>query len=72
MDQEGLVLVLTVGTYDVLSAEEAGINGPGTRSDHGQCDAQGRQEDGDPRVTGMRIGDPQLNHGHERTSQGRP
>jgi hypothetical protein len=49
---------------DLFPAEEPGIDGPGARSHHRQARAQDRQHDGDPWITGMQEGDPQLSNGY--------
>jgi hypothetical protein len=53
--------------FDAPPAEEAGINGPGARSDHRQNGAEDRLWDGNARIAGMeeipREGDPDLYDG---------
>jgi len=58
---------LALRNIDVLPAEEPGIDRPGTRSEHGQSGAKGRQHDGNPWLTGARENDPRLNNGYHRS-----
>src|SRR5579863_9576861 len=48
---------------DVLSAEEAGIHGPGSRSDHRNRATEGSQRDRNPRITGIGQSDPHFDDG---------
>jgi hypothetical protein len=58
---------LACRNIDVLPAEEPRIDGPGARSEHGQSGAKGRQNDGNPWITGARENDPRLNNGYDRS-----
>ena len=51
-----------VREIDALSSEEAGIDGPGARSDHGQPGAQNRQLELAPGIAVSRKYAPEPNH----------
>src|ERR1035438_6198465 len=53
--------------FDMLSAEESGINGPCARPDHCGGAAERRQDDRNPRVTDVAHSDPQFDHGNQRS-----
>ena len=61
---------------DVLPAEEAGIDGPGARSDHRQSRAEDRLYHSNPWIARMREipreSDPYLNDGCQRSCHGSP
>ena len=50
----------------VPSAEETGIKRPRPRTDHCGGNAERRQHDRNPRVTGVGYGDPQFDHSDQR------
>jgi len=57
---------LALRNIDVLPAEEPGIDRPGTRSEHGQSGAEGRQDDRNPWIGGAGKNNPRLNYGYHR------
>jgi hypothetical protein len=63
--------VIVLG-FDMFSAEESGIDGPCSRPDHCGCAAQCCQDDRNPRVTRLRHRNPNLDHGNQRSHEGRP
>ena len=62
----GLGTVLTVGSLNVLPAEEAGIDRPGTRPDHRQSSPQNCQNTGNQWVANTRQEDPEFDNRDQR------
>ena len=69
-------MALAFRHIDASSAEETGIDGPGSGSDHRQNRAEDRLYDGNPWVAGMREipqnGDRHLDDGCERSRDWSP
>lgn len=57
---------------EVFSAEKTGIKRPCPRTYHCCANAERRQNDRDPGVTGMSNGDPQFDYGNERSHDWSP
>jgi hypothetical protein len=56
----------------VFSAEETGIERPCPGTYHRGGNTEGRQDDRNPRVTGMVQDDPQFDYGDQRSHDRRP
>ena len=56
----------------VLSAEELGLDGQGARSHRRQAGTEGRNDDRNPRITGVGERDPQLRDSEQRFRQRGP
>jgi len=65
-------LILSISNVYALPSKEAGIDGPGARSEHGQGGTEGSQQDIAPRIMGMREGAPNLNDCQKYSRDGRP
>ncbi len=63
---------LSFRNIDVLSAEEPGVDGPGTRSEHGQGGTEISQQDVDPQISKYQEDFPHTNGDHQRPRNGRP
>jgi hypothetical protein len=63
---------LALRNIDVLPAEEPGIDGAGTRSEHGQTGSKSRQDDGNPWISGARERYARLNNGDYRSRHWSP
>ena len=50
---------------EMLSAEKAGVDGPGARTNDGQRAREHCQQDGHQGVSGAQQGDPRFEHGDE-------
>ena len=61
---------LALRSLDALSAVEAGIDGPRSRSYHRQRGTQNRQHDVNRGIADTREDDPQLNHTDQRPHHG--
>jgi len=61
-----------VSGSEVFSSEEAGINGPCSRSDHGDGGAERGKSDRNPWITAVGECDPQLDRRDQTSCNGGP
>ena len=65
-------LILSIPQVYALPSKKAGIDGPGTWSEHGQGSTERSQQDMAPRIMGVREGAANLNACQKYSRDGRP
>jgi hypothetical protein len=65
-------LTLSISNVEALPSKKASVDRPGARSQQRQADAEGSEQDINPRISYVQQNLPKLNDRHQRSGNGCP